>query len=116
MVPPPTAFLMAAFRTFMRVVMSTGASGSGGTAATSGIGGCGNAAFPVMHLMTQPRMDRTMAAGIYLYAWLNVTNFVFVFIFLPFLLLFVSVVKDRAIWREPIGSALVSVPAFNRTI
>ena len=42
----------------MRVVMSTGASGSGGTAATSGIGGLGNAAFPVMHLMTQPRMAR----------------------------------------------------------
>jgi hypothetical protein len=47
----------------MRVVISTGFVGSGGTNGTNGTGGLGNAAFPVKHLMIQPKMATTTVTG-----------------------------------------------------
>jgi hypothetical protein len=96
--------------------MSTGMVGSGGTDGASGTGGLGNAALPVMHLMTQPIKATTMAAGVFLYARLTRFNFVFdfIFVFLSVLLLFFS--ESRSSGGSQSGFALIPVHAFYKTI
>src|ERR1035441_5570001 len=86
--PPPSEAALAAIRAFRRVVMSTGAVGSGGTAASSGTGGLGNDVFPFMQRMTHPSREATIFLGIFLYPKLTVFVCFFMFRVFLFVLLF----------------------------